>query len=343
MGIDRISGSVFSIIVPAYNVAAWLRECLDSVWGQAFTEWECIVVDDESSDESGSIADEYAARDSRFRVIHQKNAGEGGARNAGLAVARGEWILFLDGDDVLLKGALGALTKACNADCDLVRFGFCEFDDGDVPEVGESDSCFVSRRVDISSEILMPDFFTYVWQHAYRRSVVQGIRFKRYKRGCDRVYVDDVLLNRVNTVKVVDAIVYGYRRRAGSAMNAVPFAQVLRDEMDHRLDIMEMIDASPKKVAYAGDRWLEGYFTSRFHHIVNSRGVDRREVVLDWRKRMQRLRRVKGLSHYGRFVAWTCPLIRLRAWDALVCYIVPRWREGGSPIRWLKRKACGRG
>ena len=88
-----------SIIVPVYNVEQYLRRCLDSIAAQTFTDWECILIDDGSPDNSGAICDEYAAKDERFRVIHQKNAGVSAARNAGLDAARGEWIGFVDSDD----------------------------------------------------------------------------------------------------------------------------------------------------------------------------------------------------------------------------------------------------
>ena len=81
----------FSIIIPVYNVAPYLRECLDSVLKQTFTDWEAICIDDGSTDESGAILDEYAAKDKRFRVIHQANAGVSAARNAALDKVQGEW------------------------------------------------------------------------------------------------------------------------------------------------------------------------------------------------------------------------------------------------------------
>ena len=102
----------FSIIIPVYNVAPYLRECLDSVLAQTFTDWEAICVDDGSTDESGAILDEYAAKDSRVRVIHQKNAGVSAARNAALSVARGAWIGFVDGDDAIAPNWLEIANNA---------------------------------------------------------------------------------------------------------------------------------------------------------------------------------------------------------------------------------------
>ena len=91
----------FSIIIPVYNVAPYLRECLDSVLAQTFTNWEAICVDDGSIDGSGDILDEYASRDHRLRVIHQPNAGVSAARNVGLNAIEGEYFLFVDGDDMI--------------------------------------------------------------------------------------------------------------------------------------------------------------------------------------------------------------------------------------------------
>lgn len=88
-----------SIIIPVYNVETYLRQCLDSVLAQTLKDIEVIVVDDGSTDNSPAICDEYAARDTRVKVIHQSNAGRSAARNAALKVARGEYIGFVDSDD----------------------------------------------------------------------------------------------------------------------------------------------------------------------------------------------------------------------------------------------------
>ena len=327
----------FSIIVPCYNLAPWIQQCLDSVASQDFKDWECVVIDDESTDDSGQILDEYARRDSRFKIIHQKNAGEGGARNTGLSVAKGEWIFFLDGDDLMLPTALAQLVECITEDDKIIRFKYTAFDDGTCPNIQSETVPSQVRLVDISQEIRMEDFYTYVWQHVYRRSVTDGLKFRRYIRGCDRVYLSEVLLERVDEVKVVDCVCYGYRKRAGSAMNSVPSRQVLCDEMDHRLDIIEMIDTSGKKVDYAGNIWLEGYFTVMFYQIAKRLSA-RKDVVYDWRCRLNRLRKCIGLSKYGRFVVWACGEAQCVACDFLLCYVIPRFRDGGSPIRALKRK-----
>ena len=113
-----------SVIVPVYNVEKYLRECLDSVCGQTLRNIEIICVNDGSTDDSLSILEEYAARDPRMRIISQENRGLSAARNAGLSVARGKYIYFMDSDDVSPQGALGRMFAEMEANSlDVLFFG----------------------------------------------------------------------------------------------------------------------------------------------------------------------------------------------------------------------------
>ncbi len=124
MAENNISPKI-SIIVPVYKVEQYLHRCLDSIVAQTFTDWECILVDDGSPDNSGTICDEYAAKDTRFRAIHQKNAGVAAARNAGLDVANGELIGFVDSDDWVSYTMLQDLfEKVSENDADVVLGGY---------------------------------------------------------------------------------------------------------------------------------------------------------------------------------------------------------------------------
>ena len=104
----------FSVVIPAYNRARFLPECLDSVLAQTFTDWECIVVDDGSTDGTRELVADYIRRDSRFRYLWQENAGASAARNAGIERARGEWIAFLDSDDRYYPDALAHFHAAAS-------------------------------------------------------------------------------------------------------------------------------------------------------------------------------------------------------------------------------------
>ncbi|MFC7481798.1 glycosyltransferase family 2 protein [Luedemannella flava] len=101
---------LLSIVIPIHGVEPYLRQCLDSVLGQAFTDFEVVAVDDASPDNCGNILQEYAARDPRVRVVRRSSAGDAGpARGAGFAVATGDHVWFVDGDDWLADGALEAI------------------------------------------------------------------------------------------------------------------------------------------------------------------------------------------------------------------------------------------
>lgn len=107
-----------SIIVPVYNTEQYLCRCIDSVMAQTYTDFELLIIDDGSTDSSGTICDEYAAQDTRVRVFHKENGGVSSARNVGLDNARGEWITFVDSDDYIEENFLKSFEG--NLDADLV-------------------------------------------------------------------------------------------------------------------------------------------------------------------------------------------------------------------------------
>jgi glycosyltransferase involved in cell wall biosynthesis len=116
-----------SVVVPVYNAVRWLGACLDSIAAQTANGWECVLVDDGSTDSSGAICDARAARDERFRVIHKTNGGVSSARNAGVEAARGGFIAFVDADDTVEREYLSALVHALGdaglAVCGIKKIG----------------------------------------------------------------------------------------------------------------------------------------------------------------------------------------------------------------------------
>ncbi len=103
-----------SIIIPVYNVEKYLPECIASIIAQDFPDFECLLIDDGSTDGSGALCDNYAVKDSRFRVFHQENQGVSAARNRGIAESTGEWIYFIDGDDWMMPGIFNGLSLSCD-------------------------------------------------------------------------------------------------------------------------------------------------------------------------------------------------------------------------------------
>lgn len=117
----------FSIIVPVYNTENRLERCIDSLINQTLKDIEIILVDDGSTDNSGSICNEYANKDNRIRVIHQKNAGQGIARNSGIKIAQGEFIAFLDSDDYMDACSYEIIKQALDEkNADLCAFGYLQ-------------------------------------------------------------------------------------------------------------------------------------------------------------------------------------------------------------------------
>ena len=117
-----------SIIIPMYGVEKYLRRCLDSVKNQTFKEWQAICVDDGSPDKSGSIAEEYAAKDSRFVVVHKENGGLSDARNAGFPYAKGKYIMYLDSDDFIHPQTMEIAYRAIEENkSDIASFSYDRF------------------------------------------------------------------------------------------------------------------------------------------------------------------------------------------------------------------------
>lgn len=119
---------LFSIIVPVYNVEKYLNECVDSILSQTYTDFELILVDDGTKDNSGVICDEYAQKDARVKVIHQENAGQAVARNTGTDIAQGEYVLYLDSDDYICDNEfLSKLSQKTKDKTEVILFGYKKF------------------------------------------------------------------------------------------------------------------------------------------------------------------------------------------------------------------------
>lgn len=170
-----------SIVVPVYNGEKYIRECIDSILGQTFEDFELILIDDESPDKCGEICDEYARRDARIRVIHQQNHGINHTRRNGVREARGEWIAFVDDDDTLPKDALQKL-YAQSENTDLV-IGFP--DEPVHKDVLTLEECKANA---ITARLFPPT----PWAKLYRRTLFSDTTFD-FPRGIDGE--EDMIMN----------------------------------------------------------------------------------------------------------------------------------------------------
>lgn len=169
-----------SVIVPIYNVAAYLPKCIESIQHQTEKDIEIILVDDGSPDECGAICDNYAEKDVRIRVIHQENSGLGAARNAGIQVATAEYLLFVDSDDYIEPDLIErTCLAAVENNADIVMFGFQRVhEDGsvdfayDIPaSLADKKGCSLAN----TPELLLVTPST--WNKLYKKDLFDGIAF----------------------------------------------------------------------------------------------------------------------------------------------------------------------
>lgn len=220
-------GELISIIVPVYNVENYLAECIESIIRQTHRNLEIILVDDGSTDQSGSICETYKEKDSRIVVIHKQNEGLSEARNNGMDIAKGEYIAFVDSDDFIhLKMYEFLLQAIKDQDADVSSCGYLAFQDGTKPEdtVGNVNSYSfqkVENRIQYLHNFLSGDFEHYVWKALYKKDFIQKIRFEKGKRVEDIMFSAKMSTYLSKMVVIKDKLYY-YRIRNGSIMHNNP-------------------------------------------------------------------------------------------------------------------------
>lgn len=205
-----MNSPLVSVIVPVYNVAPYLEQCLDSIVNQSYRNLEIILVDDGSTDESGAICDRYAEQDSRIRVVHKENGGLSSARNVGLDKMTGEWVLFVDSDDWIELNTLELLFEQKDECAEIVEFG--------IVHVFEThrDECLFRRELTSGVNILISlfrdqPFHGVVWNKLYAAHTIGHIRFIEGRYHEDTPFVLEVY-PKVDCCQVIPHALYNYRR-----------------------------------------------------------------------------------------------------------------------------------
>lgn len=241
-----------SIILPVYGVEKYLPECVDSLLGQTYKNLEIILVDDASPDHCGAICDSYAARDSRVRVIHKKNGGAASARNAGLDAARGEYICFVDSDDIVEADYVETLLEALG-DGDMAMCGFYFLSrSGSRPEKVAPGSY---DRVGFMKRFLEDWCCALLWNKIFRREVIGDLRMEEGHRVDDEFFTYQVALN-CRRVAVTEKCLYHYRLRGSSVMHD---DGAVKQRM--MLDRISYITARHETVAAALPELKKAYFS----------------------------------------------------------------------------------
>lgn len=212
-----------SIIVPVYNGERYLRFLLDSILAQSYSEWECICVNDSSTDGSLAILEDYAAHDNRFKCFTKPNGGTGAARNFGLEHATGDYIMFADQDDALHTDAMKlAKTGIEKANSDVLQFERCAF--VTTPKWGTADDCLnklVRMENPLEAYLATGSLVIYVWQYIYKKEILDNIRFPELTGGEDSPFIFDVANSTCNWAKLPAAL-YGFRENLSSVSRSIP-------------------------------------------------------------------------------------------------------------------------
>lgn len=236
---------LISIIVPVYNVEKYIRKCIDSICGQTYSNLEIILIDDGSTDSSGKICDEMAAKDGRILVIHQENKGLSQARNVGLDQAKGEYIAFVDSDDYLSLNMYEYLLKSLKENnADVVRCAIKNVYEGEnIEQVEQVDSIVGLSLAEMIDGLSKCRTRLVVWNALYKKEILAELRFVP-----DIIYEDvfftNTILKRQHIEILVNAPFYRYLvNREGNTKTSKFDSNKRLPVLDEFLDMLDWISA----------------------------------------------------------------------------------------------------
>lgn len=312
-------GLKFSIIIPVYNAASYLRDCLDSVVNQLYSDWEAICVDDGSTDGSSAILDEYATKDVRFVVIHQVNAGVSAARNQALERASGTWIFFLDADDVLSPHCFQCCAQLISArpSVDMIRYGMrqflhvseCDWSDPSDAVITEYD--FAQDRIEMNNAV-------HFGTQAYKKALLDGVRFPPLSYAEDPVFAYRAIC-RVTRLCVINAAFYFYRIQDGSATRSKMTKRKLLDLLSGVEAVVRVVNDGAHRFCPVAERQTCNKITELFYSFLceaDLKPLERDELLRMWYQilsEIKELHSVRGFQ-YARMAVISALRVRFVAW-----------------------------
>lgn len=225
---------LISVIVPVYKVELYIRKCIDSIINQTYQKLEIILVDDSSPDRCPEICDEYALIDNRIKVIHKQNGGLSDARNAGLDIAQGEYIGFVDSDDYIaadMYETLYELIVDAGADISICNYIY-QYMDGSQKEYPQSfiGECVINRREALIELLKDNDIQNYACNKLYKAHLFLGIRYP-IGRYFEDIFISYLLIMKTENVASTAQAKYYYLQREDSICNA-PGAKKVKDRFE---------------------------------------------------------------------------------------------------------------
>lgn len=221
---------MISIIVPVYNSEKYLTQCIESVLNQDFCDWELLIVDDGSVDQSRKIVETYIS-DKRIKYYHKRNSGVTETRWLGVEHSNGDILMFLDSDDVLLEHALSSVIDNFDKGIDILAFGIRNFkNNSDIEKINGDTVCQVQYEngIRVSRAILAGSFLSCLCGGAYRRDIIidkKRIFCNGLRIGEDTMFNLELSVSRELKVKYITSAIYGYRDNQESVTRSVNSAR----------------------------------------------------------------------------------------------------------------------
>ena len=236
---------LISIIVPIYNVEQYLKRCVNSLINQTYRNLEIILVDDGSPDKCPQICDEYAAIDSRVKVLHKPNGGLSDARNKGLDIATGDYIMFVDSDDwIEINTCKDIITYIYTQNADVVVFGLNSvYDTGKIVKTKKGLIGCVEKEECLKYmiyRIMDGGVFNYVCNKIFSAQLFDGLRFPLGRLAEDQGFTYK-LIHKANKIYVTDKPLYNYYQRSDSISSSRYYPRVIKDRHELWLDRLSFI------------------------------------------------------------------------------------------------------
>lgn len=279
----------FSIIVPVYNAAQYLDECIKSVLAQTYTDFELILVDDGSTDSSGTVCDAWGSADLRVRVIHKANSGAAAARNEGVSCAEGEYIIFLDSDDLWLTDeVLNQVAKRLTeTDTDVLSLNFCKmFADG------KQVAYFSSRERETECEFTLRELLNRgLWVAApWNKAIRREIFMKNDPWFREGIVSEDIdwCLRLALTAERFDYLniqMVGYRQRLGSVSGNMTLDKT-KQLCKNVQECLRLLEGAEKEKAYIMRPYVAYQYGTLLHNIAALHRSDEKKELISESKKM---------------------------------------------------------
>ena len=288
-----------SVIIPAYNVAQWLPRCIESVLGQTYQNLEVLLIDDGSTDETGKIVDAYAGKDTRIVAIHQENAGIVAVREAGIALATGEYVNFVDGDDVIEPDFLERLLQnAIKYDADISHCGmkFCFYDGRVKLHYGTGEMIEFDNVTGVNELLRGGKIEPSLCNKLYRREILMDSCLDASVTNNEDLLRNFTLFSRANKSVFEDFCGYQYWRRTESMSNNGFQAKKYHDVLQVRALILKNAQGQVRSAA------MQSYINaliSGYNAAIGNTAQDACQLAVHCRAELKRLKAELGALPTG--------------------------------------------